>query len=227
MATLLQLCKDVRREVGASGDDNTVVGATGEWGRIVEHVRTAWEEIQGEAEEPGWEFMRKAFSFVTIPEQAEYEFDLAPLSLTDFSAWKPWSFRLFQDTFRDEIYLQYLPYAIFRDTYLLGSFRESYSVPTVITISPAKSLVLALPPLGAYTVSGEYYTTATKLVNDADVPELPERYHRAIMYRAMMHYGMYEVAEEVVKRGATEYARMLERIQISELPDTLTARSFI
>jgi len=227
MTTLLQLCKDVRREVGASGTDNTVVGAAGEWARIVEWVRTAWEEIQGEAEEPGWEFMRKAFSFVTIPEQGEYAFDAAPLSLTDFSAWRPWSFRIFQSTFRDEYYLQYLPYAVFRDTYLLGSFRESYSVPNVITVSPTKSLILALPPLGAYTVSGEYYTTPTKLVDDADEPTMPERYHRAVMYKAMIHYGAYEAAEEVVSRGAREYQKILERMQISELPDVMTARSFI
>lgn len=227
MATYLELCQALRREVGASGNDATTQNATGEWARICSWVAAAWEEIQGEAEEPGFEFMRKSFSFLTVPLQAEYPPADAPLSLADFSAWVPSAFKLYQTSVGDEVILPYMPYELFRDTYLLGSFKVSYSVPSVATIAPNKAIILALPPLGEYTVSGEYYRTPTKLEADGDVPTMPERFHRAIVYRAMMHYGMYEAAQEIVQRGTQEYRRFLDRIYTSEMPEALGHRSLI
>ena len=41
---------------------------------------------------------------------------------------------------------------------------------------------------------------------------LPVRFHMLIVYRAMMKYGGYEAASEVMERGATENARMYAQL---------------
>lgn len=221
----LQLCMRLRQEVGASGNDATVAGAKGEWKRLCDWIATAWEDIQ--EEERSWEFMRKEKAFTTVANQAEYAPDGPELALTDFSHWKNRSFRLYQNTVGDERFLAQLEYNQFRDQWLFGNNRVTPGVPIAITIAPTRALILAQPPLDAYTVITEYYALPAKLVDDNDTPSMPERYHMAIVYRAMRHYGMYEAAEEVIARADQEYRRVYERLQWDQLPDVTIAGSFI
>lgn len=225
MSTYLQLCQRLRKEVGASGSDSTVVSASGEWGRLCSWIATAWEEIQ--QEEATWEWMRTTKSFNTVAEQSTYPVADAPLSLTDFAYWRSDSFRLYKDDIGDEQFLDHVPYNWFRDTYLLGSDTTTYSRPTVISITPSKALIFALPPNDVYTVTGEYYKTPTALSLDADEPDMPERFHLAIVYRAMIHYGFYESAQEVIARGERFYREYLERIRFDQLPSIQTYREFV
>lgn len=225
MTTYINLCKRLRREVGASGSDSTVVSASGEWLRLCEWIAQAWEDIQ--REEPMWEWMRATKTFNTIANQSTYAYDAAPLSMTDFASWRNDSFRIYKDTVEDEIFLDHMPYNWFRDTYLYGAETTTYSRPTVIAVSPSKALVLALPPDDVYTIVGEYYKTPTVLAADADEPDMPERFHMAIVYKAMIHYGLYESAQEVIARGEREYRQIMEQLRSDQLPSIETRREFM
>ena len=151
----IELAQRAVMEAGASGRNSTVANANGEWLRFVTWVNQAWLDIQNEHAD--WLWMRKTTSFQTIANQAEYPVTAAPISLTDFASWINDSFRIYRTSIQSELFLNQVEYGMFRDMWLYGSLRTSYGQPTNITVSPSKSLILALPPDSTdYTVTGDY-----------------------------------------------------------------------
>lgn len=221
----LQLCQRLRKEVGASGDDSTTVDAAGEWDRLCTWVSQAYLELQ--QERPNWNWMRVEVSFDTINQQNEYPYASAPLSLTNFSRWRENSFRIFKDSVGDERLLDQWGYNDFRDAWLISTDTITYAYPHSIAVSPTDSLILALPPDGVYTVTGEYFKAPTELADDSDEPSLPPRFHMLIVYRAMQDYGFYEAADEVVRRAIARYAEMMERMLLDEIEGVSIDRGFI
>jgi len=209
-----------------TGGDTTVVGATGEWGRIVNWTATAWEEIQ--LENPDLDWMRRNVSFNTVAQQGAYS-ATTDMGLTDFASWREESFRAYLQSAGEgtEIQLSFKEYNEFRDYYLLASRKTTYARPTEVTVTPSKTLMLGLKPDAVYVVSGEYYITPVTLTADADVPALPERFHRAIVYKAMMYYGAYEAAPEVFAYGESQFKYMMNRIRSDQLPDITRGKSMI
>lgn len=222
---LLQLTQRLRQEGGVSGNDNTVANAAGEWKRLVDWVVDAWVDIQ--EEETEWDFMREDFSFTTTPGQAEYAPDGAPLSLTDFRRWMNNTFRLQQTGIGDEVFMSQLPYDNFRNIFQFGTYRDQEAVPYTISIHPSKSLILGPKPLGAYTVLGQYYKLPETLVDDTDEPSFPERYHMIIVWRALLSYGGFEMAEEAVARANREYLKIMDRLRFDQLQPVQIHRRFI
>lgn len=227
---LLQLVNRAVMEAGVTGSsatNTTVQGATGELLRFVTWVNQAWQDIQNE-HDGNWNWMRKDFSFTTVSQQADYPYASAPLSLTDFASWDKDTFRIYKTTVDNEIYLQYLEYRYFRDQFIIGNLRTSYSYPTVFTISPTQSITLGLPPDAAdYVVSGQYQSAPSTLSADADTPEMPERFHMMIVWKALVSGGWYENAPEMLQRGNGEYARLLTKLEQNQLPETTVDRSFL
>lgn len=225
----LQICQRAVLESGASGvaGSTTVVSPTGEWKRFVTWANQAWLDIQEEQEE-NWLWMRGSVSFATVTQQGEYSVTAAPLSLTDFASWRNNNFRVYQTSIADEIPLNYLDYYFFRDQYLIGTTRTSYSRPSVITVSPTKSLILALPPNDtSYTVTGDYQKTPTSLSVDSDTPGMPSRFHMMIVWKTLMHYGGFESSPEAYSRGQTEYDKLMYKLMLDQLPKLRVNRRFL
>lgn len=216
MSTYLQLVTDLRTECGVSGTNTTVVNATGEWGRLCKWIRDAWVEIQ-EAETQ-WEWMRKSTSFNTTVNQGEYT--AVQAGVTNFGVWKERSFRLYLASagVGTEQKIGYKDYGIFRDYYLLASRKTTYSRPIEITVSPSKTLILGLAPNDIYTVSGEYYQAPIVLAADTDTPDMPAKFHNAIVHKAKMKYGTFEAAPEVYNAGKDDLAPFMTRIRREQLP---------
>lgn len=222
----LQLVKRLRLEGGVSGTDFTVSNASGEWARLVTWIAQAWEDIQ--REHTGWMWMRKTVTFSTIANQGNYPINASPLSLSDFSHWFRKTFRVYKDNdINNELFLTDIPYEDFRDTYLYGSNRTTTGYPTVITVSPTKSLVVAqVPENSSYKITGDYYSEPTKLINDSDTPEMPEQYHMAIVWKALMMYGGYENAPDAYDRGSEAYEKIMTQLGINQLPPVVINRCF-
>lgn len=214
----LALCQRLRQEVGASGTGPTAVtGQIGEYKRLCDYVAQAWTEIQQEHD--SWNWMRKTFSFNTIANQEGYAPDAAPVSLTDHAAWDTDTFRLYTTSIGvdDEQHLTWMAYQAFRNLYQFGTQRVTYQRPIAFTIAPDERILLGNAPDAVYTVVGEYIKTPQTLAANTDIPELPTRFHMAIVYRAMMSYGHYEAATEVVARGDALYRDMLIRLELDQL----------
>lgn len=223
----LQLVNRTKAECGISGADlTTVVGATKELGRLVGWVSQAYVEIQESS--PDLEWMRKPFSFDTVAQQQSYDASTDML-LTDFGMFRNGSFRIYLKSagVANEIFLNQLDYTQFRDYYMYGTRQITYARPTNIAITPAKDLVLGLVPDTVYTVNGEYYINPVVLAADADTPAMPARYHMAIVYKAMMKYGMFESAQEQVTTGQQLYSEVMNKMNFDQSPTLLSAAPFI
>lgn len=119
----------------------------------------------------------------------------------------------------DETFLDCIDYDIWRDAYMLGAMRTVKTRPYVIAVAPDQSLCLGPPPSGAYTITGDYWLAPTLLVNDTDIPlGLPTRWHLLICYDAMMKYGEYEAAPDVMERAQRERNRLIRQIEARRLP---------
>lgn len=223
----LQLVQSLSRECGVSGPSSgisTVANASGEAKRLCDWIAQSWREVQLEHAE--WMWMLKDVQFDTVLHQQAYPPADAPLSLTDFQRWDVNSFRSYITAtgIGSEMFVMPQDYKEFRDYWMFGARRTTYGRPISLTVRPNdKALMIGLAPDQTYTMIGQYYSKPTTLSADADEPEMPDQFHMIIVYRAMIHYGMYEAAPEVVQRGENMYNEMLLRLEIDQLPPVTTA----
>ena len=214
----LQLVQRLKRRCGVSGTmPTTVLNQPEELARLVDFINEAWMDIQGRRKD--WLWMRAPFSFATA--QGKSQYSVADVGLTDFGYYALDSFRNFVTSAGNssEVFMDYLPYESWRDTYLYGATRYTSTRPLEFTVAPDLSIGLGPVPAQGYTVSGEYYRVPTELVNDSDLPAMPSQFHMAIVYRAMMFYGAFEAAQEVYQLGAAEFGKQMNRLAVAQLSD--------
>lgn len=222
----LQLLNRARVECGVSGASTalpTAQGLTGEAARMASWVNSAWVDIQTSKED--WQWMREPVQFNTVTQQQIYTPANAGISST-FGNWKRDSFRCSSvgQSYRDEQLLNYMEWTTFRNLYIYANMRTTYARPVVVTIDPDKSLGFGSIPDQPYVIAGEYYVKPTEFSADSDAPPsgFPDRFHMAIVYRAMMYYAGYEAAPEVYARGEMEFKRLMNRLEIDQLPTLIS-----
>lgn len=220
----LQLVQRLNSEVGASGTGpSAVTGQIGMSQRLVNWTNSAWLEIQGLHNT--WNWMRRKFEFETVAGTGDYlptatTNTLTGNALTDLRYW-------YKDTFRcqkksigvqDEQWLVEWEYYVFRNTYRFNVQVDGR--PVVFAENPqGKAIMLGQVPNDVYLITGEYQTKAWSLVNNADEPDLPEAYHMLIVYKAMMSYGLYEAAPEVIQRAQIQYQALLTQLEREQLQE--------
>lgn len=219
--TFLELVNRARVECGVAGAATpltTLSGVTGESLRIKQWVNSAWVDTQSAHED--WQWMRESFDFSTVTQQQFYTPTEVGVAST-FGNWKRDSFRASSvgQSYRDEQLLNYMDYTTFRNLYMYANMRTTYARPVVVTIEPGpdKRLGFGSIPDQPYVISGEYYKLPTEFVNDTDEPNIPARFQPMIVYRAMMYYGGYEAAPEVLSRGEQEFKRLMNRLEIDQI----------
>lgn len=202
-----------------------MINQTGEFRRICSWVSQAWVEIQEHIED--WEWMRFPCSFNTVALQQTYT--PVQVGINNFGRWRTDSFRSYLTAagVGNEIPLQQYDYNSFRDYYLLGARKTVYSRPIAIAVAPNKSLVLGLAPNDVYTVSGEYYQTPQVLAQDTDVPNMPSRFHMAIVHKSILKYGAFNAAYEVIQEHQQLYSAVLNKLEADQAPTITTGGSFI
>lgn len=214
----LTLTQRLRQEAGASGTGPvTVISQAGELARMVSWINSAWMDIQSVHQD--WEWLRSSASFPTVASQATYT--PAQCGLSDFGMWARDTFRNYDTSVgtSSEVYMEYVEYEAWRDSYQYGALRSSTSRPMVMTITPAKAIGLGPVPLVGYTVTGDYFKVPTEMTLDADIPALPTQFHMAIVWRALVIYGYYEENQSIVQRGQMEFDKIIRRMAIDRLPE--------
>lgn len=224
MSSFLTLCQELRQETSDSGTGpTTVVSQTGELGRYVKWIRDYWTELQNEQDT--WRWMRKSFTVNTVAADGAYAYTdcTDTVSLAVISRWARW----YQDSFKcylsasgvgAERYLDWVDWDTFRRRYRYGTQTDSH--PVHVSQDPTGSFVLGPKPDAVYVVSGDYQIGPQTLSADADVPELPTRFHSLLVFGGMIKYGGNRVAPEVMVRAGvegTKLKRALERDQLPEL----------
>jgi hypothetical protein len=91
--------------------------------------------------------------------------------------------------------------------------------PFLVTETPDLSLGLGPTPAVGYRILGDYYLSPKDLSLDTEVPALPERHNlMGIVGKAMISYGYFEGAPEVIQRGELIYRPFIAKLRRDELP---------
>lgn len=206
----LELVRRLGTEVGASGYVQTVQNAEGEALRLANWIKEAWLELQLIRDTWRW---RVAEFEVSLP-KGQATIDTS--AYTDFHRVLP-----------EEVFAKPatgntwwpLTYVTFPDWQHLVRSRPSQT-GSVMYFTERPDLTIEVSPLPDvdYAVRGLYVKKAQELVNDFDVPLLPEEYHMAIVYKAMMLYAGYESAPEIYQSAAQGFNRVYKTMVNSDTP---------
>lgn len=205
--TFLELCQRLRQEVGAAGTGPaSVTGQHGEYARLIGWIQQAWREIQIRRDD--WQF---AWAEGEIEMEDGYREYALP---SDWASFIPGTIYL------DDRQLTLLAYPDFRRRYR----QQAPSEPRHITVTPDKVLTLSsavqidAPPAPGQLLTFEYYRKPQELAANGDTPRMPARHHMLIVYRAMVQYGLYENAGEVVQQGMAGAEPLLRDLERTQLP---------
>lgn len=221
---LLEICNRIKRKCRITGAAMTSVSTTQaeEFARVVDWANEAWMLLQ--RKRPDWKWMRNSMYFTTTAGQATYtlaQITAIDATFTNFGNWARDTFRCYTTSVgtNDEVEITWLPYDQWRDVYQIGANRATETRPTQFTITPALGIGLGCTPAAGYTISGDYYKVATEMAATDDTPSLPSQFHMAIVYRAMMLYGVSESAPEIYDEGAANFKAIMQEIEAQQLTE--------
>ena len=212
--TFLDLAKRIRQECAIAGSGpTTIVGQSGEYQRVVDWMSAAYHDIQ--AAHITWDFLRDDFSFATVAGTADY--GVTQHAITDLNEWDTDTLRCYL-TANDEMFLEYIPWEMFRDTWKIGPNRTKAARPSFFSVKPDNSLTFDVVPDAVYTIVGEYWKRPVAVGTDTDEPVFSPQFHMAIVWRALMLFGGYAAEPDKYMLGQDEYQRMLRRMAATLLP---------
>lgn len=234
MATFLELCQKVAQESGTVADltsPTSVTGQTGRLKRVVDWTRRAYDEIQNEHQD--WRWMQADFEGSTIANTRAY--DSTAMGITErFSHWVEresgeatdlidgaTSLFTVQDPAlgrEDEQPLAVWPWYEFRRQMLVGGAAERTGKPQVVAIDDLDRLSFYPLPDKAYTIRGRYGKGLQDLSANADVPEMPARYHDLILWSALLSLGNYDEAPEQMAKWAASYGALRFQLERHQKP---------
>lgn len=214
--TFLQMLRRLRQECGVSGSDpSTVTGLTGEMGRLANYIKQSWIDIQTMHED--WEFLRQPIEFICAVGQQKY--NKTEMQVVSFGRYKLDSFTISSAADDgDERDLPFMEYEAFKRLYMFGARRAQQSRPVCFTTNSQGDFLLGSVPDAQYRIRGEGWAMPTELQNNDDRPACPGQFHMAIVYRAMMMYGLFDTAPEQLTLGTAEFNKIIARMAAHQLP---------
>lgn len=215
----LQMCQRVYQEGGISGNIASVQNQSGEALRVVNWVKSAYQEILND-QGLVWNFQHPTVVVKLVPGQGEYTF--ADFNLPAGVQWDTRSMRVaLADNLADETFLLGMRFPEFRDYWLFSSRRTVVSRPLNASVDFSTHLRIAPLPDQAYNLVMQYQAQPAPLLDDGDVPVIPDRFQMAIVWKALRHYGMFESAPEVAGRAEHEYKTIMQHLYNDQSPEVI------
>lgn len=216
--TYLELCQMLARESGTvSGKQPTSVdNQTGRLAKVVYWTASAWTTIQNRRN--AWRWMRAEFTGTTSAGAARYTHN--SFNLERWAVWLtgPEAISLYKQSegAGDEGLISELVWNEFRALYVRGT--HEHNRPVHYAVSPVGELCLGPTPDDAYVVRGEYRKSPQKLVNNADVPEMPERFHEVIAWYGLMLLAEHDEGQIHIATGMRRYRELMSDLARDQLP---------
>ena len=218
----LELVQYVRSRVGMQGTGPaSVTSATTAEMDLVNAVSDAWIDIQNFRED--WRWMRSVVTFDTVVGTANYP--KATIFPPGFRHKRWLTNTAYINVSGSKRRLWYLEYDAFIE-YTLNSTENTE--PSYFTIVPSDSSILIEKPKDIYSITIGYQKSPQILINNADIPELPESFHLLIVYEAVDKYGVVSFSPELQGKYSNQYDVMLGQLLRNQLPSkTLKVRGIV
>lgn len=218
----LELAQRVAAESGTvSGTQPTSVeNQTGRLAKIVNWTAWAWTDIQNRRTQ--WRWMRGEFEKQTLAGTARYT--SSSWALTSFADWMTtgdetedrWSCYLTSEGAAGEGPLYFEDWDLFYRVRLRGPAQQGR--PIYFSVSPAGELVFSPTPDAVYTIRGPYRKGPWTLTANTDTPDMPVRFHMAIVYRALVLLGEHDEAFGQAGYWNGRYEGVLFDLERDQLP---------
>lgn len=208
--TFLELCNRVREETGVSAQGPaSVAGQTGILAKVVSWVKAAEREVLAEATD--WLFLHGAKS-VTLPTSD----NVVSLASEGFPAIA----KVIKITTEHGRPVGRIGKSTWIDGAHLYENQQTAPEPSVVRIDPETQALYFWPRLQAPMIlTIHFYREGSPMAANADVSDVPARYHEAIVNRALMFYGDYEEDIHRYNRASTDYDHWLRRLCSEQLPE--------
>ena len=225
MSTFLQLCSKLREKTIDSGTGPAAVtGQTGQLARLESAVSDGSVRLQQDRED--WQWMRKSFYVDTVASDGAYAYTdctdtVSVVAIARFARWYQDCFKAYLSTdgVGTEYPLVWLDWETFRRIYRYGT--QTDGKPVYVSMDPTQAFVLGPKPSAVYRVSGDYQIGPQIMTANADVPEMPTRFHDLIVYEAMVEHGFNSVAPEVIRFAQSEGTRLRAALELDQLPQVM------
>lgn len=219
----LELVKRLAQEAGTIEPDKitTVAGQTGHIRDLVTWINQAWYEIQ--LMHDNWRWMVKKATMTLTADQDTYTKVEIIAQIPDFDEIVPFTadheprYILVDQGGNTHSQCWYYEYENFRG--LHDRWVETSSFPQRYTTSPDESIIVDPAPQDALALEFDYRLQRQNLTQDTDVPLLPERFHMAIVYRALWDHAGYDEANVQFQRAERLYRRYKRWLLNDQLPD--------
>lgn len=193
----------------------TVVAATGRTARLVNAVADAWTELQSEQD---WRWMRATTDAPLVIGQQTYTGANLGIA-TRFGRW-----RKDDDTYCAKLYQAGSPNSMWDlSLWDLDCFRDQYvyrdmgqSTPLAWAIDEQERLIVGPAPSVAYKLRAEYWLEPSALAADADAPDMPDRFHLILVWRALQDIAKADAAPELLAKAEKNYGDMKDKLMFDQ-----------
>lgn len=220
----LELAQRFRREGGISGNGpSSVLSQAGEMQSVVEWTNEGWADIQGS--HATWKWMYRRAYFNTVIGQDQYPVtsvidEATEAALTGLGHWWKDTASMYELALgrSDEKPLGWKSYEVWRASHDIGAPPPN-NRPQIMVVENSGAIRLTPAPDKVYRVRIDYQQAPYKMAANADIPAMPEQFHMAIVWRALMLYGEHEAAIEMLAKGQKNFNRLMSRLETNQLPD--------
>jgi hypothetical protein len=208
--TYLELCQRLREEAGLSGSGPTTVsGQQGQLLKLVQWVRSAWNDIQ--TRHTDWNFLWRLLEYDTSPGEDAYTTGASNIS------------RVKKITVRDKLIgkvdesvVTRLEYDELVERYGVGIERTGR--PQHYAIRPDNAIVYAPTPDKVFVAKVEYYRRPQILTANSDVPVMPAHHHDLIVYRALLKFAAHYEATAQYQDAKGIHDELMSNLELEQLP---------
>lgn len=209
----LGMAKRVRQEVGYSGvGPASVESQIGVYGKIIDWTKSAVEETH--LCRTDWRFDWAQYNAALVLGQRAYNIvqgwglDFRSLASDPLYVYRT------ADGDRSRYFVTQLDWASFRQIPLV----EATGMPSYFAISPDGVLHFDVAPADGLTAVMAYYRLPQELTDNNSVSRIPEQYHMAVVWAAVLMAAEHDENPVLAQSAARRLKRVRARMEETELP---------